>query len=518
MKKVQIQSLKRYYSIILIVLIFTTRVPLITSQFFQADGDEAIVGLMAKEIVDQGHFRIYFWGQRYGFVPFEASVAAVTFKILGMNEYSLKMSMLFVWCAGCLLLFGAIKSEFNPEVAFVFSLILIFCPVWGIWSMKARGGYITAFFFSSLLARLMAYMNKEKTRKFYLMWLAIGIILAIIYFSQKLWLLSLVPFFIPFIYRRGTLVKVLILSLALITTAFLIVFLAKNEIGDFMVLPKSIYFHFYPTVLISLTKLSVFFRATYFLGNVFVAGQFNSVVGVIWTCILALLVIAQIIRLVLGKFYFYSHTLCLATCLSMFALFANLSNDNTPDLEFRYLLPMAVPFILWFVVEFYDWTKSIRYKLVLNTFLAGFMILNFAALYQLRNISIEEIYQPIGLSFSDSMKEMIQFLEKQNVHATFSRNQMLIWQIDFYSNGRVLSRSKDRFDRNRDYIVPVTKDYLSGKPTAIVDNFNSKDLNPDDPGPGIDPHNIKIFGNQLKVYMNPTTETLQKLDYDLKTN
>src|SRR6185437_16953965 len=149
------EKLKRFFPFFLIIIIFVSRAPLITSNYFVADGDEAIIGLMAKEIVDKGDFKIYFWGQQYGLAVVETSTGALAFKVFGMNVYSLKLAMLALWTMGVLLLFAGVKNLSGWNVAAIFALLLIAFPAWGLWSMKARGGYITAFVFSAFTGWLI---------------------------------------------------------------------------------------------------------------------------------------------------------------------------------------------------------------------------------------------------------------------------------------------------------------------------------------------------------------------------
>jgi len=111
---------------------------------------------------------------------------------------------------------------------------------------------------------------------------------------------------------------------------------------------------------------------------------------------------------------------------------------------------------------------------------------------------------------------MLGYLKAHDVHNVFSVNPMLFWPVDFYSNFDVLARGRDGKDRNEYYIENVTEAYYGGKPVALVDYYNTITLNPSSPGPGINPSQIISFGNQLRVYLHPTRETLEKLGFDMK--
>lgn len=104
------------------------------------DFDEAVVGLMARHILE-GDFPIFYYGQYY-MGTLEAFLAALVFTIFGAGPFVLKLAPLIPFC-GFLIAhyFLAIKIA-GRRVATMATLLLAVSPTFlTIWSMKARGGY-----------------------------------------------------------------------------------------------------------------------------------------------------------------------------------------------------------------------------------------------------------------------------------------------------------------------------------------------------------------------------------------
>ncbi len=500
----------RVFPIIILILVFASRIPLITSDGFKADGDESIVGLMAKAIVDHADFKVYFWGQQYGFVTFETSIAALAFKVFGMNVYSLKLSMLFLWATGCIFLYKAVNNTFGFRIAVLFTILLIACPAWGLWSMKARGGYITAFLFSGLVGWIITTINSKRDKKLLGLWIVMGLSISIIYFAQKLWLLSLLPFILTLFIRKQNIRGLVIMMCAIAGTALTIHYFSIREMSNYWKYDFAPAFYFPRDISTAFNWLHVHFNGAYFLSFVLHGGTINEISGWVWVVTFALLLVIQIIRLVTRNFNPLSHLLFLSACLSTIALF----NSHSDYFEYRYLLPMDVPLILCFVIECAGIASLIKWDKVYALLL--FSCFNFMGLYQLRNITTEYSGEAPEQSFSVAMKEMTSYLESKDVHYTFSQSAALLWQISFYSNGQVLSRYHDAIDRNASYTSQVTNAFKAGKPAAIIDYYNSETLNPNAPAIGIGPSKILAFGKQFSVYLYPDKKTLEGLHFDLK--
>ena len=135
----------------LTALSITSRLPQLLSPHLLLDGDESIVGLMAKHVAEGREFPIFFYGQNYGLAVVETIAGASSFVLAGMGAVQLKVAMLALWTIGVVCHFVALSRLLGERRAFRVALILILVPAWGVSSMKAWSGYITAFAASAAL-------------------------------------------------------------------------------------------------------------------------------------------------------------------------------------------------------------------------------------------------------------------------------------------------------------------------------------------------------------------------------
>jgi 4-amino-4-deoxy-L-arabinose transferase-like glycosyltransferase len=121
---------------------------------FIIDSDEAIVGLMAKHILEGRPVPVFYYGQHY-MGSLEALGAALTFAAFGISNFSLKLVPLVFALAlipGAYL-FGALLG--GRRTALLATLLMAVPPgPLVIWSSKARGGF-TEVIFLGLLALVL---------------------------------------------------------------------------------------------------------------------------------------------------------------------------------------------------------------------------------------------------------------------------------------------------------------------------------------------------------------------------
>ena len=170
---------------------FLSRLVFVNSNVFFFDGDEAIVALMGLDVLD-GNFPLYFYGQNYGLSIIEALLVSIGVLIFGTTMLAVKIPMLLLWSSGvslmALTLFRLAKE--NKAITLLFIAVLILSPTWLVWSMKARGGYLTSFFFVSLVLFLLVQFHRKGSLP---AWIGVGISIALIYEAQPIWLPCLLP-------------------------------------------------------------------------------------------------------------------------------------------------------------------------------------------------------------------------------------------------------------------------------------------------------------------------------------
>lgn len=190
------------------VAAFMLRLPQLTGPHLIADGDEAILGLMAKRMAEGEGASFFFMGQRFGIAFIEAGAAAAMMKLLGPTTLALKLGVFMLWLFGALFLTLAARRLGGDRAGILAALLIAFCPAWGAFSLKARGYYAASF----LLAHLGLWMtaclpdaeaegrSKHSVR---LELATLGAIAALLLLSQFIWLLGLLPFLFWMLYRRG---------------------------------------------------------------------------------------------------------------------------------------------------------------------------------------------------------------------------------------------------------------------------------------------------------------------------
>jgi len=146
------------------------RVGLLLGPFGEIDADEAIVGLMARQI--PAELPAFYWGQVY-LGSAEAFVAALLFSIFGPSAAALKLapalfSVAFVWLTYC-----TARHAFGPGPALMTAAYLAVPPSFlAAWSVKARGGYAELLAFGALFLLASQHVADEDRRR--ACWAALG--------------------------------------------------------------------------------------------------------------------------------------------------------------------------------------------------------------------------------------------------------------------------------------------------------------------------------------------------------
>jgi len=189
--------------LVLALAAVATRLPQLLSPHLVLDGDEAILSLMARRAIRFESFPLYFDGQKYGFSSLETLWAALNFATFGAQAVVLKLAMLSLWVAAAAWLCVGLRRIAGERAAWVAGLLIVTCPGWGPWSMKARGGYITAFLLVQIcrwiLARGMAGpLNRATRRETFLL----GLCASGAFVAQPIWFLALAPWLLVFMWRH----------------------------------------------------------------------------------------------------------------------------------------------------------------------------------------------------------------------------------------------------------------------------------------------------------------------------
>lgn len=116
------------------------RVWMLSSPIGTLDSDEAVVGLMARHMLD-GDFPVFFWGQSYG-GPHEAALAAAVFSVAGSSVVALKLVPAVLAAVAAALTWRVGRRTVGETAGAIGAALMWVWPmafVW--WSIKAVGFY-----------------------------------------------------------------------------------------------------------------------------------------------------------------------------------------------------------------------------------------------------------------------------------------------------------------------------------------------------------------------------------------
>jgi 4-amino-4-deoxy-L-arabinose transferase-like glycosyltransferase len=168
--------------------------------------DEAIIGLMAKHILEGRAFPFYFYGISYNAsCAWEAYLAVVPFAIAGVGVVALKIPTVLLSLT-CLILFYMMTARlYSIRVATLASLIFALWPGLLKWQFQPRG-YAFYFLFIPALIILFLIIEKENIRRardFFFF----GLICGIAFWSMELLLITIAALWLLLFLRRKFSIK-----------------------------------------------------------------------------------------------------------------------------------------------------------------------------------------------------------------------------------------------------------------------------------------------------------------------
>jgi hypothetical protein len=165
------------YLAALCVIGLLIRLDLLFATQFTIDSDEAIVGLMAKHILEGKGIPCFYYGQHY-MGSLEPLCAALFFKLFGMSNVVLKLVPL-VWSISLIPLTFFLAKKLGTGKFAWFAAILITLPPSALveWSSRARGGFIEIVVLGTLsfILTLDWLQNKRTKAKTFLIGLLLGL-------------------------------------------------------------------------------------------------------------------------------------------------------------------------------------------------------------------------------------------------------------------------------------------------------------------------------------------------------
>ncbi|MCA1644490.1 MAG: glycosyltransferase family 39 protein [Chloroflexi bacterium] len=175
------------------------RLAVIASPLGEIDGDEAVVGLMARHIAFLGDRPVFYYGQPY-LGSLEALSAAPLFRVFNSNTVLLKL-VPGAYSLGFLALSAIMARRlFGTGAALATAAYLALPPsMWAVWSTKARGGYAELLFLGQALLLVTLALAASRSRRLALLW---GILAGLAFWTHLLAIVYLLPVVIFLFFRR----------------------------------------------------------------------------------------------------------------------------------------------------------------------------------------------------------------------------------------------------------------------------------------------------------------------------
>jgi len=185
----------------LLLLGLVVRLAIIFSPLGELDGDEAVVGLMARHIAFLGERPVFYYGQPY-LGSLEAFSVAPFFVLFDSNTLALKL-VPTAYSLGFLVLSGLLARRLfgtGPALATVAYLALP-PSMWAVWSTKARGGYAELLFLGEALLLATLALGDSMSRRLALLW---GLLAGLAFWTHLLAIVYLLPAAAYLLLRRRT--------------------------------------------------------------------------------------------------------------------------------------------------------------------------------------------------------------------------------------------------------------------------------------------------------------------------
>src|SRR6266566_8403595 len=140
------------------------RLAVIASPLGEIDGDEAVVGLMARHIAFLGERPVFYYGQPY-LGSLEAFSAAPLFRVFDSSTPLLKL-VPTAYSLGFLALSALLARDlFGDQAGLATAAYLAIPPaMWAVWSTKARGGYAELLFLGEALLLVTLALAQSRRR------------------------------------------------------------------------------------------------------------------------------------------------------------------------------------------------------------------------------------------------------------------------------------------------------------------------------------------------------------------
>jgi hypothetical protein len=484
------------------------RLPQLLSRSLLLEGDECILGLMARHLAAGREFPLFFYGQRYGLAVVEAPAAALSFLLFGAGAVPLKIAMLAIWLVGIVFYFLAFLRPLGATRSFWITMVLVLMPAWAATSMKAWSGYITAFAATGVAIYLITRNDNREPSP----WLFAGAAAGVIYFAQPLWLPGLVPIVLFYLASSRRLAFWISFATGAVGVAAAIAaskWLWLAHAPETWTRPPAGNPHLLASVPQLFHQMYVTLTGSYYFGTADYAGPVTILAAYLWLAVFALALPVQIYRVLTRKYLLWSHLLFASVCMTLLANWILLESRDG-----RYVLAVNAPLAFMAGIEGFDIVD--RYRVPMRRcVLAILCVLCIQAVAMTEFARHSDMWwtnRPNGPSEAATLRKVVDVMRSRGVTRAFAMNALLQWPITFYSGETVIARWKADPDRYPPYIRAVDRALERGDRVAIVGyagyTYGLEKM-------VSDPQTIITVDGKYFVYIGPDKDLLRKLGFRL---
>lgn len=437
--------------LVIIALCFVSRIPILISPNMVLDGDESIVGIMAKHLYDGKDFPVYFYGQRYGFSLIEELFILPFYAVIGMTGMAVKLAMLSLWTIGVVVFYKTF-CRLNTTYAWLpvlLSVLLIVSPAWTEWSMKARGGYVSAFTLTAISLYLLT--DNEKKKLWY--YGVVGLLLVLVYECMPLWLPVLILMAGNKLRKDFGIVKLIVLMSAIVLPE---IALHMYKSGLYTVhetdkiLPVTDWLKHIPRVP---EFLYVSLHGYHYFFTVLQPGIFQIIFALLFIALILFSVAVGIYLVMTGR---SKNGYLIILILSSIAAFSVAVMNEYEHYRLLLPVPILALLLLQLVINYIRPAKTVVLFASLMLVLSGI-----GSVITFRNFKYTAVT-------ADAATKTGEYLVQNDIKYVYSGHIYLGWQVMFYSQERIISRDASRLGRMPAYSLRIDKALKNGERTALI--------------------------------------------------
>jgi len=476
--------------LIAFIVCMIVHIPYFLGDHLSFDGDEAIVGIMAQDLLAGKNIPVYFYGQQYGFCFFEVISSAIGILFFGNTVWALKFGAVLIYSLGLAFL---MRIFIHHKVSLFFTILSLIVlstfPAWMVWAAKARGGYVTAF--AAVCVITWVITTKPSNLKWIIIsacMLSIGlhsqVLISIsIFFAWGIWLI-----------KSGSL-KLILISILVLIASYILLKIPAYHNTPMWKAPVSSFYHFslFGKMLYDSGKASLGY---YYYEMTFRPSFFSWVFGIGFYIGCGILTVLGFLRIKI--------------------------------VERKYLLVTGFAVLTCFIAVM--WMRIPSYRYLLGAFTASQLILCFALLNQSKKRLGKLAVLPLvvfGLLFSVTVRHipdswmkpeandmklyngLLDELKRRGISNVYSTDALLQWQLNYSGVNARYTSGIERIQRFTDEVekcesVPSCK-------TAIV-GFTGFYNYMDDSQAWYD--HLSIINEKYFIYESPDSVTLAKGGYE----